>query len=183
MYHIIQTTTGGMLVLDTHAPSYKDNLANSENNIVAEAHTAELPDWEGMPFWELKDGKITINTEKKKAVILANKLTQLAKYTDELMGPMMSKYSEAEKQTWLKQEAEATAWLADNNAPTPTIDAIAPTEDMETYCQIIINNATELNAGTALIGHSIKARDALKAMTLTELENACPTTMLNMRLS
>jgi hypothetical protein len=76
-------------------------------------------------------------------------------------------YPQTEIDSWAKQESEARAWLADNNALTPWIDGAAASRNIakETLVALIIGNADALAPlHGALTGKRQKLRDAIDAL-------------------
>lgn len=71
-----------------------------------------------------------------------------------------------ERETWRDQEAEALAWQADNQAPTPTLDIIALERDITVAALVplVLDNAAAFRAMAAqLAGKRQRLRDEIIA--------------------
>lgn len=83
-------------------------------------------------------------------------------------------YPEAERLTWPVQQAEALAWGADAEAPTPYLDGLADTrgidpEDMRQ--KTLTQTQLFMAASQALVGKRQRLRDLVyEAETLEELD-------------
>jgi len=65
-----------------------------------------------------------------------------------------AQYPASERESWMKQEAEARAWVADSTVPTPFLSALikargVPGETMATLANKIISNADAFAAAAA----------------------------------
>lgn len=114
--------------------------------------------------------------------LLLEKLALLAIATDSHYDPIFKTYPNAERESWMAQEAEAIAWLNDSSAPTPTLDALNPVETKAEFCQLVLSRAKEWKQALAIVGASQRVRDALKRMTIEELNQAQPETLLSEQL-
>jgi len=77
-------------------------------------------------------------------------------------------YTDAEAKTWDQQLAEATAFLADNNAATPLITAMATARSIakaELVTKIMGNANAFRGAAGIILGQQQKFLDDLKAAT------------------
>ncbi|AVI66931.1 hypothetical protein CKQ84_14155 [Shewanella sp. WE21] len=120
--------------------------------------------------------------EKYHQEILLEKLSLLATETDATFSPVLNTYSQAEMQSWMAQETEAIAWIADNNSPTPTLDALNPRESKEHFCHLVIRKAVAFKDMLKVVGISQRLRDDLSAMTYQELSTAQPQVMLRLAI-
>ena len=101
----------------------------------------------------------------------AAKLREVLTGSDAAMNLITASYSENEKLSWPKQEAEAKALLADPNAPAPLLRGIADTRGiaLTTLRDKVLANVEASEALTALIlGTQQKYEDAVKAATTVE---------------
>ena len=101
----------------------------------------------------------------------ATKSTEILTGSDAAMNLITSSYSENEKLSWPKQEAEAKALLADPNAPAPLLRGIADTRGiaLTTLRDKVLANVEASEALTALIlGTQQRYEDAVKAATTVE---------------
>ena len=83
---------------------------------------------------------------------------------------MTSGYPADEVQSWSKQETEARAWLADNTAATPWIDAAASSRGITkaALVNLIIANANALAPfHGAITGKRQRLRDQIEALGAT----------------
>lgn len=176
-YHIIQTLQGTVRILEINSPSYALNLR--ELTILKEAKVDELPDVNCMDCWVINDDNtISISTEMQHRHLLIDRLTELKHATDAAFNPVFATYPQAEMQSWPAQEAEAMAWLADNTAPTPTLDALKPRGSKLDFCNHIVAKAEGFKEMLRIVVLSQRVRNDLKAMSLAELERAEPWLML-----
>lgn len=89
-------------------------------------------------------------------------IAQVNVHAETLLRAVVANWPEQEQKTWPTQEAEALAFQANNQADTPTLDAIKL--DSETKAQLVtrvLENAAGLRA---LSNPIIAARRALVAM-------------------
>lgn len=63
--------------------------------------------------------------------IKSRKLTEINDAYQQAIATLTPTYPDDERLTFDKQEAEARAWLADNSAPTPFVDALAAGRQMD----------------------------------------------------
>lgn len=101
----------------------------------------------------------------------AAKLTEILTGSDAAMNAITSTYSENEKFSWPKQEAEAKALLADPSAPAPLLRGIADTRGiaLTVLRDKVLANVEASEALTALIlGTQQRYEDAVKAATTVE---------------
>ena len=101
----------------------------------------------------------------------AAKLREVLTGSDAAMNLITSDYSENEKLSWPKQEAEAKALLADPDAPAPLLRGIADTRGiaLTTLRDKVLANVEASEALTALIlGTQQKYEDMVKAATTVE---------------
>lgn len=121
-------------------------LAPFDHAVLAFTPQPEFDDWtqvltEGTP--EQRDGKwyqtwvltpVTRTPEEEAErlkAIKANKLAEINNAYQQAIATLTPTYPDDERLTFDKQEAEASAWLADNSTPTPFVDALASGRQME----------------------------------------------------
>jgi len=97
-----------------------------------------------------------------------------ADYQSEL-NAILRDYPEAETQTWDKQESEARAYQANSSSPTPLIDAIAASRNMDKN-ELVQRVIAKADAWIALSGSATGKRQALEdtianAKTLEAIES------------
>lgn len=84
-------------------------------------------------------------------------------------------YPEAERLTWPVQQAEALAWEADNNAPTPYLDGLAVARGIsaeEMRSKTLAQTQLFMAASQQLVGKRQKLRDLVhEAETPEDLED------------
>lgn len=90
------------------------------------------------------------------------------------IGVISANYPETERNSWAKQELEARAWTADNNAPTPLLTAISTARGttIADICSRVITNADAyaVYAGATIGKRQAKMIAIAAATTLTDLE-------------
>lgn len=99
------------------------------------------------------------------------KLREVLTGSDAAMNLITSTYSENEKLSWPKQEAEAKALLADPDAPAPLLRGIADTRGiaLTVLRDKVLANVEASEALTALIlGTQQRYEDMVKAATTVE---------------
>lgn len=91
----------------------------------------------------------------------AAKLSEINKAADKIMAALISTYPDREISTFDKQEAEARAYMADPEAPTPLLSALAKARgiDMDELVKRVIAKA---DAFAAASGYIIGQRQALE---------------------
>ncbi len=78
-----------------------------------------------------------------------NKQSEIVQKFKTAMSPITGIYTDEDIASFPTQEAEAKAWQADSNSPTPFIDGLLvnrPTVDKATLVQRILDNATAYKA-------------------------------------
>lgn len=90
----------------------------------------------------------------------ALKIDELNVAAAETITPITSVYSQAERDTWPIQEAEAAAWTADAQAATPMLDAIATQRGMA-KADLVASVAVKAAEFKALAGATFGKRRAL----------------------
>lgn len=87
--------------------------------------------------------------------------------------PMVSSYPDSEKLSWTQQGAEATAYQADNSAPTPLLTLIAQGRGI-TVAELVpkvLQNVKLFTQAGALMGKRQSLRDAAQnAKTQADLD-------------
>lgn len=107
--------------------------------------------------------------------IIVNNLAGLAAYkasearaaADAAVAPYMAEFSDVEKQTWAKQQAEVAAYLADTKAPTPTLDGLAQARgiDRAVMLEKAIAKVTAFEPlSVAVVGKQQAYEDQIKAV-------------------
>lgn len=103
----------------------------------------------------------------------ARKLAEVNAAFEAAGAALTARYPQMEQQTWDIQRQEATAWAADNNAPTPFLDAAAQARgiDAEEMRQLTLANVTAFQQAAAqAVGIRQALRDAIDAaQSLTEV--------------
>lgn len=105
---------------------------------------------------------------------LADNLTRLAEEkrqaalasADEAVAAYMAMFSDVERATWPTQQAEVNAYLADNKAPTPTLDGLAQARGVarEEMLQKAIAKVKAFEPlSVAIVGRQQSYEDAIKA--------------------
>lgn len=105
----------------------KYNYVNYDKDLQEMLPKSDLP--------KLENGEYVINFKVQDISddMLANKVSEVADrqakkvraYADQALYELQGGYSESEKHTFATQANEASQYMADNNAPTPTIDTLA----------------------------------------------------------
>lgn len=98
----------------------------------------------------------------------ARKLTEINTAYERAISTLTPTYPDDERLTFDKQEAEARAWLADNSAPTPFVDALAAGRHMdkaELVARIIAKADAFALASGSLTGQRQRYEDMLDAAT------------------
>lgn len=93
-------------------------------------------DWQTEPhkmeeLGSLPDGATTERPEKPFSQLKIEKLSEINALYQQAIATLTPTYPDDERLTFDKQEAEARAWLADNTAPTPFVDALATGRQMD----------------------------------------------------
>ncbi|WP_404463101.1 hypothetical protein LG331_09995 [Vreelandella aquamarina] len=104
----------------------------------------------------------------------AAKLAEINDAYQSELDAVLNEYPNAETKTWDKQEAEARAWDADNEAPTPLLDAVAAGRNMD-KAELVQRVLAKADAWIALSGQATGKRQSLedeisKAKTLDALD-------------
>lgn len=110
------------------------------------------------------------------------KLADLKDATDVYFVDVMSKYSDAERASWILQEQEANAYFLDVNAITPTIDIFRGDVDKRTFCHSVVVKAKMHRQSLFTVAKSQQVRSELKAMNISTLKCAEPTRLLRNKL-
>ena len=168
-------------------------LAPFDHAVLAFTPQPEFDDWtqeltEGTP--EQRDGKwyqtwvltpVTRTPEEEAErlkAIKANKLAEVNAAYAAAIAALTPTYPDDERLTFDKQEAEARAWLADNSAPTPFVDALAAGRHMdkaELVARIIAKADAFALASGSLTGQRQRYEDMLDdAATLADVAAIVP---------
>lgn len=105
---------------DISALDNQELVAIGEDYRLVDKRPSDLHDWNG-ESWQ-------INTEKATALFTHHKqalIKRLADKADSLTAQLLAGYPQTEIESFYRQEKEALAWQADNNAPVPMISQIA----------------------------------------------------------
>lgn len=86
--------------------------------------------------WETVKAGLPENTPPLD-VVRTLKLREINKAYEAEMNALVAEYPETERESWGKQESEARAWLTDNTAPTPFIDAMLLVDASTTKTQLV----------------------------------------------
>ncbi|MDA8484394.1 hypothetical protein NNO07_15065 [Pseudomonas resinovorans] len=130
-------------------------LDNQGNSGVIRAHDVEL--WAAYQQW-LADGNEpssmlppdtrSIDELRAAAAVAVNDQVEAA------LAPLTQQYARVERESWPEQCVEARAWLVDEQAPTPLIDAITgpvSATDKQGFCQLILSNAAAYKASVGAV--------------------------------
>lgn len=123
-------------------------------------------------IWKLVDGKVVKLAFPPQSIqeLIAARLNSINSSFQKAMTTVVVGYPEKEISSWAKQESEARAYVANNTANTPLIDALAtarniPKSDLVTR---IINKADLFaTASGQLIGKRHSLEDKLNALPST----------------
>lgn len=91
----------------------------------------------------------------------AAKLSEINKAADKIMAALISTYPDREISTFDKQEAEARAYMADPEAPTPLLSALAKARGVS-MDELIKRVIAKADAFAAASGYIIGQRQALE---------------------
>lgn len=173
----------------------RDGGVNVENHDVMETLgwkkiSYPYPDYNKWTEQMLPNGEPVLNKDKSgytqqfKVVALdedalQNNLATLAKQkanearaaADAATAPYMAEFSDVEKQTWAKQQAEVAAYLADDTAATPTLDGLAQARGIgrDLMLEKAIAKVTAFEPlSVAIVGKQQAYEDAIKAIAADE---------------
>lgn len=131
-------------------------------------------EWEDARFMaHVEDGKIVLGLEL--AELKATKLAEINTFYQQAIATLTPTYPDDERLTFDKQEQEARAWLADNAASTPFVDALAAGRQMnkaELVDRIIAKADAFAIASGLLTGQRQRYEDFLKNAQDAEAVNA-----------
>lgn len=91
----------------------------------------------------------------------AAKLSEINKAADKIMAALISTYPDREISTFDKQEAEARAYIADPEAPTPLLSALVKARGIS-MDELVKRVIAKADAFAAASGYIIGQRQALK---------------------
>lgn len=91
----------------------------------------------------------------------AAKLSEINKAADKIMAALISTYPDREISTFDKQEAEARAYMADPEAPTPLLSALAKVRGIS-MDELVKRVIAKADAFAAASGYIIGQRQALE---------------------
>lgn len=121
-------------------------------------------EWEDARFMaHVEDGKIVLGPEL--AELKTAKLAEINTFYQQAIADLTPTYPDDERLTFAKQEQEARAWLADNAASTPFVDALASGRQMgkaELVSRIISKADAFAIASGSLTGQRQRYEDMLK---------------------
>lgn len=115
---------------------------------------------------ENADGTIT-NTLKPVSMLVDNQLLLINGECENRMQALKQGYPESEVASWSKQESEARALIADIEAPTPLISALAGERQLpisELATRIVAKSDAFAVISGVIIGTRQRLEDALKAL-------------------
>lgn len=106
-------------------------------------------------------------TEEKQAEQLADKrhilMQMLTDKTDQLKAQILAGYSQAEIESFYRQEREAREWLVDHNAPTPMLSQIAASRSEVPSLAVLVEKVIEkADAFSAVVGAIIGKKQAIE---------------------
>lgn len=129
----------------------------------------ELPDNPNETVEPIEPDETAIREKLEK--LAAQKADEARIVADAVVVPYMSEFSDVERQTWAKQQAEVAAYLADNSAPTPTLDGLAKARGIsrEAMLEKAIAKVTAFEPlSVAIVGRQQKYEDAIRALANDE---------------
>ena len=123
------------------------------------------------------DGRLYFDGEEPNPIAnrKLQKLSEINVAYQQAIAKMTSGYPDDERLTFDKQEQEARAWLADNSAPTPFVDALAAGRQMEKaelVSRIIAKADAFALASGSLTGQRQRYEDLLDAVSTAEAVEA-----------
>ena len=123
------------------------------------------------------DGRLYFDGEEPNPIAnrKLQKLSEINVAYQQAIAKMTSGYPDDERLTFDKQEQEARAWLADNSAPTPFVDALAAGRQMEKaelVSRIIAKADAFALASGSLTGQRQRYEDLLDAASTAEAVEA-----------
>lgn len=143
-------------------------LGELPGNLTALAPLAEPCKWNGTA-WVKDETKIAERFTQRKEALLAT----LANKTDTLKSSLLVGYPQTEIESFYRQEKEALAWRADNNAETPMLKQVAMVRGVpfDVLVEKVIEKASQFAVAIGLIiGQRQAFEDRLLATnTLEEL--------------
>lgn len=141
----------------------------------------ELPPHMAAGQWTYIDGRLSPLPEYEAAtlpVARSGKLDEVNAAYTAAIAALTPTYPDDERFTFDKQEQEARAWLADNSAPTPFVDALAAGRHMdkaELVARIIAKADAFALASGSLTGQRQRYEDTLDAAaTLADVAAVVP---------
>lgn len=96
----------------------------------------------------------------------AAKQAEITSGAQAAMAPLAAQYGTLEMQTWDQQAAEATAYTANNAAPTPLLSAIAQARGMDVAtlaAHVLANKAAWVAISGGIVGQRLAFQDKLDA--------------------
>lgn len=105
------------------------------------------------------------------ARVARDKANEARSAADQAVAPYMEEFSSVEKQTWPRQQEEVRAYLADNSAPTPTLDGLAEARGISRNLMLekAIAKVTAFEPiSVAVVGRQQAYEDAIKAIANDE---------------
>lgn len=111
----------------------------------------------------LSDEEIAKNLE----IVYQSTVAKILKGADDAADAYMRQFSDIERATWDKQEAEVTAWMNDQTAPTPMMDSLANSRNIsreEMLEKASAKVALFKTMAAALIGKQQWYEDSAKAV-------------------
>lgn len=106
-------------------------------------------------------------TEEDLSRLVVEKSNEARIMADLVVAPYLSEFSDVEKQTWAKQQDEVAAYLADNSAPTPTLDGLAQSRGIsrEEMLEKAVAKVTAFEPlSVAIVGRQQAYEDMIKAI-------------------
>lgn len=101
------------------------------------------------------------------ALLKAIKMQAVRSHYQNRVNELSNNYSSYEVETFATQQAEWKLWVADSNAPTPFIDAIAAARGIDRAVLLDKIGANALNIAS-ILGLQQAKEDAIKACTTTD---------------
>lgn len=117
------------------------------------------------------DEETLLKKREQLATLATQKADEARIVADAVVVPYMADFSDVEKQTWAKQQAEVAAYLADPASPTPTLDGLAQVRGIsrEEMLEKAIAKVTAFEPlSVAIVGKQQAYEDQIKAIVADE---------------
>ncbi|WP_424765418.1 hypothetical protein [Necropsobacter rosorum] len=152
----------GLSVIEIESENRQDLIGKYiKNGMLIDAPPSNLHEWNGKGWIISAENKTALLVKKKDELI-----KQLAKKTDTLKSSLLVGYPQTEIDSFYRQESEALAWQADNNAATPMLKQIAANRgiDFEVLVTKVLDKSDQFAVAVgAIIGQRQKFEDWILA--------------------